>query len=113
MGGLNGFYSLVVTTKDGKKKTVCGIQCDYVLPPFSIIAYPNPAKANEEFTLEVKGLTEEELNIAKIYVYSVSGILAHTERQIEYKNLVSLPQGEYIALVVVDGKSAYCKILVR
>ena len=113
LGGLNGFYSLVVTTKDGKKKTVCGIQCDYVLPPFSIIAYPNPAKANEEFTLEVKGLTEEELNIAKIYVYSVSGILAHTERQIEYKNLVSLPQGEYIALVVVDGKSAYCKILVR
>ncbi len=113
LGGLNGFYSLVVTTKDGQKKTVCGIQCDYVLPPFSIIAYPNPATANEEFTLEVKGLTEEELNIAKIYVYSVSGILAHTERQIEYKNLVSLPQGEYIALVVVDGKSAYCKILVR
>ncbi|MBO4736492.1 MAG: InlB B-repeat-containing protein, partial [Paludibacteraceae bacterium] len=113
LGGLNGFYSLVVTTKDGKKKTVCGIQCDYVLPPFSIIAYPNPATANEEFTLEVKGLTEEELNIAKIYVYSVSGILAHTERQIEYRNLLSLPQGEYIALVVVEGKSAYCKILVR
>ncbi|MCQ2210991.1 MAG: InlB B-repeat-containing protein [Paludibacteraceae bacterium] len=113
LGGLDGFYSVIVKTKDGKEKHICGIQCDYVLPPFSIVAYPNPAKANVEFTLEVKGLTEEELAIAKIYIYTVSGTIAHTEREIEYKNLVSLPQGEYIALVVVEGKSAFCKVLVR
>ncbi len=113
LGGLDGNYSVMVTTKDGKKKFICGIQCDRILPPFSIVAYPNPAKANEEFTLEVKGLTEEELETAKIYVYTVSGTIAHTERKIDYKNMLSLPQGEYIGLVVVEGKSAFCKIIVR
>ncbi len=113
LGGLDGFYSVIVKTKDGKKKHICGIQCDYVLPPFSLIAYPNPAKANEQFTLEVKGLTEEELKDAKISVFSVSGRVALTDSDVEYKNLVSLPHGEYIALVTFEGKSAFCKILVR
>ncbi|MBO4530291.1 MAG: InlB B-repeat-containing protein [Paludibacteraceae bacterium] len=113
LGGLDGFYSVIVKTKDGKKKHICGIQCDYVLPPFTLIAYPNPAKANEQFTLEVKGLTEEQLKDAKISIFSVSGRVALTESDVEYKNLVSLPHGEYIALVTFEGKSAFCKIIVQ
>ena len=113
LGGLEGYYSVEVTTVDGEKKFICGTTFDRALPPFSITAYPNPATANEEFTLEVKGLTDEELEVAKIYVYTVSGTIANTVRKIDYKNLVSLPQGEYIALVVLDGKSAFCKVIVR
>lgn len=113
LGGLEGTYSVEVTTVKGEKKMICGTTFERILPPFSIVAYPNPAKANENFTLEVKGLSEEELETAKIYVYKVSGTIAHTERKIDYKNLVSLPQGEYVALVVLEGKSAFCKVIVR
>ncbi|MBQ9101422.1 MAG: InlB B-repeat-containing protein [Paludibacteraceae bacterium] len=113
LGGLNGNYSVKVTSTNGNELFICGLECEYILPPFSISAYPNPAKANEEITLEIEGLTSEELDNAKIFVYNTSGIVAHSNKEVNFKNLVQLPSGSYIGVVELDGKTAFCKFIVR
>lgn len=113
LGGLEGDYSVKVVTVDGEELFVCKKHFDRVEPPFSIAVYPNPAKANEEFTLEVKGLTEEEFASARIFVYTANGVLAYSTKRVSDRNSISLPVGEYVALVVLEGRSAYCKVLVR
>ena len=107
LGGLNGNYSVKVTSTNGNELFICGLECEYILPPFSISAYPNPAKANEEITLEIEGLTSEELDNAKIFVYNTSGIVAHSNKEVNFKNLVQLPSGSYIGVVELDGKTAF------
>ena len=113
LGGLEGDYSVKVVTVDGEELFVCKKHFDRVEPPFSIAVYPNPAKANEDFTLEVKGLTEEEFASARIFVYTANGVLAYSTKRVSDRNSISLPVGEYVALVVLEGRSAYCKVLVR
>ncbi len=113
LGGLDGDYSVKVVTADGDELFVCKKHFDRVEPPFSIAVYPNPAKANENFTLEVKGLTEEEFASARIFVYAANGVIAYSTKKVSNRNSLSLPIGEYVALVVLEGRSAYCKVLVR
>jgi hypothetical protein len=113
LDGLDGVYSVKVTSTDGMELFICGLECEFILPPFSIVVYPNPAKANEDITLEVEGMTEEDLANAKIFVYNASGVVAHSNKEVEFKNLVQLPVGSYIAVVELEGKTAFCKFIVR
>lgn len=113
--GVEGTYSLDVVTKYGDTLHVCGKDFDLVLPEFSITAYPVPAIANQELTIQVMGLTKDQLSHAKLVVYSIDGTVMYKDFDGLYElNVLTLPIGDYVAVVTVDnGLSANCKILVR
>lgn len=113
--GVEGTYSLDVVTIKGDTLHVCGKDFEMLLPEFSITAYPVPAKANEELTIQVNGLTKDQLSHAKLVVYSIDGTVMYKDFDGLYeKNVLTLPIGDYVAVVTVDnGLSANCKILVR
>lgn len=113
--GVDGVYSLDVVTKYGDTLHVCGKSFDILLPEFTITAYPVPAVANQEFTIQVNGLTKTQLNQAKLVIYSIDGVVMYKDLDgLSEKNILTLPIGDYVAVVTVDnGLSANCKILVR
>lgn len=113
--GVDGVYSLDVVTKDGDTFHVCGKSFDMLLPEFSISAYPVPAVADEEFTIQVNGLSKSQLSQAKLVIYSIDGVVMYKDLDgLSEKNILTLPIGDYVAVVSVDnGLSASCKILVR
>ena len=113
--GVEGTYSLDVVTLYGDTLHICGKDFELLMPEFSITAFPVPAVANKEFTIQVNGLDKAQLSKAKLVVYSVEGIVKYMDLDgIEAKNVLSLPIGEYVAVVTVEnGLSANCKILVR
>jgi hypothetical protein len=115
LSGVEGNYSLDVVTIYGDTFHVCGKDFEMLLPEFSITAYPVPAVANKDFTIQVQGLNQEQLRKAKLVIYSVDGVVKYKDLDgINEKNVLSLPIGDYIAVVTVEnGLSANCKILVK
>ena len=115
LSGVEGTYSLDVVTLYGDTLHICGKDFELLLPEFSISAYPVPAVANQEFTIQVYGLDKDQLKKAKLVVYSVEGVVAYKDLDgIDEKNKLSLPIGDYVAVVTVEnGLSANCKILVK
>ncbi len=113
--GVEGTYSLDVVTIKGDTLHVCGKDFEMLMPEFSITAYPVPAIANEELTIQVIGLSKDQLSRAKLVVYSIDGTVMYRDFDGLYeKNVLTLPIGDYVAVVTVDnGLSANCKILVR
>ena len=113
--GVEGTYSLDVVTLYGDTLHICGKDFEMLLPEFSISAYPVPAVANQEFTIQVYGLNKDQLKKAKLVVYSVDGVVKYKDLDgIDEKNKLSLPIGDYVAVVTVEnGLSANCKILVK
>lgn len=113
--GVEGAYSLDVVTKYGDTLHVCAKDFDMLLPEFSISAYPVPAKANQEFTIQVYGLDKAQLSKAKMVIYSIDGIVVYRDLNgLDEKNVLTLPIGDYVAVVTVEnGLSANCKILVK
>lgn len=113
--GVDGVYSLDVVTKYGDTLHVCGKSFDIILPEFSITAYLVPAIADQEFTIQVNGLTKGQLEQAKLVIYSIDGVVMYKDLDgLSEKNILTLPIGDYVAVVTVDnGLSASCKILVR
>jgi hypothetical protein len=114
LNGLSGTYSVRVTTPSGDSLFVCGKYFEKQAQAFSIVAMPNPATSNQKFDLKVSGLDEGQLQRAKLYIYAENGILVYSTSHVDKTNGVSLPTGNYAAIVIVDNdKSANCKILVR
>ena len=67
----------------------------------------------QEFTIEVAGLTDEELEEAVMFIYASNGNIAFSTRNVNKFNQVKLIQGEYVAVVVVgNSKSSNYKITV-
>ncbi|MCQ2195254.1 MAG: hypothetical protein MJZ28_09945, partial [Paludibacteraceae bacterium] len=113
LDGLDGTYSLRVKTVEGEYLYICGKHFDRELAPFAITTYPNPAKANRDFSIEVFGLTASELKHAQLFVYTEAGNLAYKQLEVDFVNRLALPVGNYVAILIVDnGKSANSKITV-
>ena len=81
---------------------------------FVVTAMPNPARANENFVVMVKGLGSEELSGASLMVYAENGRLVYGAKGVSAANAVSLPCGNYVAVVTTaGGRRTQCKVLVR
>ena len=111
--GISGNYSVKVTTKDGNQYFICSKYFEKKTAPFNIMPAPNPATANEIFLIKVKGLNDNELKRARLFVYAENGEPVYATDNVQKDNKVKLPIGKYVAIVIVDNdKSANCKILV-
>jgi hypothetical protein len=81
---------------------------------FVVTAMPNPARANENFVVMVKGLGSDELSGVSLMVYAENGRLVYGAKGVSAANAVSLPCGNYVAVVTTaGGRRTQCKVLVR
>ena len=119
LGGLDGEYKAVVTTKYGREITVgpkrIELQADET---FKVAANPSEVSVGQEFKVEVGGLTPEEMKKAQLYIYDVKGSMVYESLKISESNSVILParteRGICIVIVIVNNnKMQNCKLLVK
>lgn len=107
-----GTYSVIVTTKDGCKKTESlkvtkGIENGIVL-------YPNPTKAGEDFNIRIRLSQSED---ADIKMYDMAGKLI-SSKQLRGKSSYDvkdrlLSQGSYIITVVTATQQKTFKLIIN
>jgi hypothetical protein len=106
--GLDGFYSLQVSTKEGAILWSC--EKEIHSPKFknaTISAYPNPARSSEPFTVKVTDLNDQDLRGAVMRIYNVQGALVQTINDVKQVNSVKLPFGEYIGTVITSDQKRF------
>jgi hypothetical protein len=113
--GLDGFYSLQVSTIEGAVLWSCDQEIHTrTLKNATISAYPIPARSFVPFTVKVTDLNDQDLKGAVLRIYNVMGVLVQTITDVKQENSVSLPFGDYIGTVVTsDQRKLTCKILVK
>lgn len=109
--GLDGFYSLDAVTKDHDTLYVCGRYFEPQEVNFEISSYPVYTNSGK-VTIYVKGLSEEEMQKARMYVYTTEGVLTYWTDVVSKETEVRVRAGRYICLVVLeDQRSASCRFV--
>lgn len=109
--GLNGHYSLHAVTNNNDTVYVCGKYFEPLNVPFSISTYPVYSNYGK-VTVYVKGLSDEELRGAKMYVYTMEGVLKYWTDIVHKETEVWVTQGRYVCIVILaDERSATCKFV--
>ena len=108
-GNIVGNYSAYVTTTSGETVKVCYVnfEDDGLGKSLkrSVNAYPNPARANEEITLELLNYDEAEYEGCVIKIVNAQGAIVATIDNCDRINTVSLPSGTYTGYVIRSGKN--------
>ena len=108
-GNIAGNYSAYVTTTSGETVKVCYVnfEDDGLSKSLkrSVNAYPNPARANEEITLELLNYDEAEYEGCVIKIVNAQGAIVATIDNCDRINTVSLPSGTYTGYVIRSGKN--------
>ena len=108
---LSGVYSAYVTRTDGTVLKVCSLDMGEEEIDLSkslkrsVNAYPNPARANEEITLELLNYDEAEYDGCVIKIVNGQGAIVATIDNCSRINTVSLPSGTYTGYVIRSGKN--------
>ena len=106
--GLNGLYSLQVSTKEGTVLWSCEQEIHATnFKNATISAYPNPARNSEPFTVKVTNLNDQDLRGAVMRIYNVLGALVQTINEVKQINSVKLPFGEYIGTVITSDQKRF------
>ena len=104
---ISGNYSAYVTTTSGEHLKVCYVNfSDDGLSKSlkrSVNAYPNPARAGEEVTLELLNFDETEYEGCVIKIVNNAGAVVATINNCDRINTVSLPSGTYTGYVIRSG----------
>ncbi len=109
--GLNGFYSLDVVTTTNDTLYVCGRYFEPLDVTFSISTYPVYTNTGK-VTVYAKGVTEEELKAARMYVYTLDGELAYWTNIVHKETEVRVREGRYVCIVILeDQRSASCRFV--
>jgi hypothetical protein len=106
--GIDGLYSLQVSTKDGVVLWSCDKEIHATTTKKATIsAYPSPAKSSEPFTVRITDLTDQDLAGAVMRIYSITGALVQTINVVTPINTVTLPMGEYLGTVITSDQRKY------
>ncbi|MBR2103680.1 MAG: InlB B-repeat-containing protein, partial [Bacteroidales bacterium] len=107
-GKLYGKYSAFVTISNGDKLKVCSADFGKKISKSlkrSVNAYPNPARANEEITLELLNFDDVEYEGCVIKIVNAQGAAVATIDNCSRINTVSLPSGTYTGYVIRSGSN--------
>ena len=107
-GKLYGKYSAFVTISNGDKLKVCSADFGKDLSKSfkrSVNAYPNPARAGEEITLELLNFDDAEYEGCVIKIVNAQGAAVATIDNCSRINTVSLPSGTYTGYVIRSGSN--------
>lgn len=109
--GLNGFYSLDVVTADNDTVYVCGRYFEPLNSDFSISAYASHSTSGRNI-IYVKGLSDEELKKARLYVYTIEGVLTYWTDIVHKETQIRVRNGRYVCIVILeDQRSASCRFV--
>lgn len=109
--GLNGFYSLDVVTATNDTVYVCGKYFEPLNSAFTISAYANHSASGRNI-IYVKGLSEEELKKARLYVYTLEGVLTYWTDIVHKETNIRVRAGRYVCIVILeDQRSASCRFV--
>ncbi len=81
----------------------------YNNPNRNISVYPNPVKANQNFTVRISGISDNDLKDSEISLYNIQGIRVYNSTKVEQQNVVNLPPigGLYTGHLVTDNGKSY------
>ena len=102
IGGLNGFYSVVLVEQDANGNMVTYKTCEMYFNSVSTVkVYPVPANVRQEITIELD-LTSEELDGAVLDIYNVTG--AHVSHLTDLQPITKIEgfkaQGTYFGRIL-------------
>lgn len=113
--GLNGSYSLKITTNDGVIRYTNPFVINK-LTSINVNVYPNPIRINESFSVDAVGFENQELVGAIISVYTTQGTCVYLSTNVEKHNLLKLQLVAplYIGHIVTkDGVDYEFKVVVN
>ncbi len=111
--GLIGNYSLKLTTTDGKTLYTCPKVLNLFSVKAQVSTFPNPVKENENYTVQVTGLNEDQLKDAELSVFNMQGICVYKSRITGNVNNLNLPvNGAYVGHLTATGIDNVFKIIV-
>ena len=105
-------YSVDLTMVNGITLTACPITKDELVKTLRTVVtpYPNPAKANQPFTLKIIGGVPEN---ATIMIFNNSGALVQSIDNVTENTTITLPHGYYSGALIYDGQKVGFKIIVE
>ena len=97
---------------NGITLTACPITKDELVKTLRTVVtpYPNPAKANQPFTLKIIGGVPEN---ATIMIFNNSGALVQSIDNVTENTTITLPHGYYSGALIYDGQKVGFKIIVE
>jgi len=111
--GLTGSYSVKLTTTNGSTLYSCPIELNKSSVKAQVTTFPNPVKENEPCTVQLAGLTDEQLKVAKLSVYNIQGICVFKSSVVKSLNQFNLAlSGAYIGHLTTTGIDYVFKIIV-
>jgi len=111
--GLTGSYSVKLTTTNGNTLYSCPIVLNRSSVKAQVTTFPNPVKENESFTVQLTGLTDDQLKVSKLSVYNIQGICVYETSVVMNLNQFNLSlSGAYIGHLTTTGIDYVFKIIV-
>ena len=116
----DGLLSVLYAVKIGRAGGEVVFSCPFVptvsvkksVKVASVKVYPNPATANQQFTVEIVDAENIDGN-ATIMIFNHSGMLVERIDNASAINYVTLPAGQYTGTAVVDGKKMTFRVIVQ
>ncbi|BDX37713.1 hypothetical protein CYCD_10680 [Tenuifilaceae bacterium CYCD] len=113
--GLSGSYFVQVTTTDGKTLETCPAVYNMVTKKIiTLIVYPNPAVSGQTFTVQVNGVSDEDITGATLQIYSIQGLVLYKTSKVEilnHVNLNNLPGNYIVRITTAKGKMVEGKVV--
>jgi len=108
--GLVGTYSLKLKTAGGQDLQTCSKVLNIPkAKKVSVTVYPNPMKANQESTVKITGMSDEELQGSVMSVYNIQGIRVYSTKKVEQLNSLTLQNldGSYVGHIITAKGNDY------
>jgi hypothetical protein len=108
--GLVGSYSLKLKTVTGQDLQICSKVLNIPkAKKVSVNVYPNPMRANQESTVKISGMSDEEMQGAVMSVYNVQGVQVYATRNVVQINSLTLSglNGAYVSHIITAKGNDY------
>ncbi|MBO4372733.1 MAG: T9SS type A sorting domain-containing protein [Bacteroidales bacterium] len=117
--GINGIYSVEVTSTQGAKTKICGAELTAQEQAVTkslakkIEVYPNPATSSQPINIKLVNLSENDIENANMVIINSIG-----NKVMQLKNLseefdISLPKGSYTITIIFNQQKISTKVIVN
>ena len=111
IGGLDGSYTAIVTTKNGDKFRFCPLEITKIevenAPKVNV--YPNPAHPGQTITIQLENINSD----CEIVIFNSTGLFVKKIEHVENQTQTSLSKGEYIGVAKFNNENLSFKIIVK
>lgn len=108
-----GSYKCKMKTRVGIDVLACPFEQNITAKSLkaNVVVYPNPAMANQRFTLQIRNYNPD--NKYEIYITNSTGNIVKSITNAKQTNTIVLPLGHYIGALICNGEKSGFKVLVE